>query len=67
MNNGRIPLWSYPKLSGTGFRAAQVNTADVSSNSDPLGRAITPDDNDSARSNTTKTTTSREKGKNLNK
>lgn len=67
LNNGRIPLWNYPKLSGTNFRSNQVNTADVSSNSDPLGRAITPDDNDSARSNTTKTTTSREKGKNLNK
>lgn len=67
LNNGRIPLWNYPKLSGTNFRSNQVNTADVSSNSDPLGRAITPDDNDSARSNTTKTTTPREKGKNLNK
>lgn len=67
LNNGRIPLWNYPKLSGTNFRSNQVNTADVSPNSDPLGRAITPDDNDSARSNTTKTTTPREKGKNLNK
>lgn len=67
MNNGRIPLWNYPKLSGTGFRAQQVNTSDVSSNSDPLGRAITPDDDASARSNTVKTTTPREKGKNMNK
>lgn len=64
---GRIPLWNYPKLSGTNFRSNQVNTADVSPNSDPLGRAITPDDDASARSNTIKTTTDREKGKDVNK
>lgn len=64
---GRIPLWNYPKLSGTNFRSNQVNTADVSPNSDPLGRAITPDDDASARSNTVKTTTDREKGKDINK
>lgn len=64
---GRIPIWNYPKLSGTNFRSNQVNTADVSPNSDPLGRAITPDDDASARSNTVKTTTDREKGKNVNK
>lgn len=63
---GRIPLWNYPKLSGTNFRSNQVNTADVSPNADPLGRAITPDDDASARSNTVKTTTDREKGKNIN-
>ena len=64
---GRIPLWNYPKLSGTNFRSNKVNTADVSPNSDPLGRAITPDDDASARSNTIKTTTDREKGKDVNK
>lgn len=63
---GRIPLTNYPKLSGTNFRSNKVNTADVSPNSDPLGRAITPDDDASARSNTVKTTTDEEKGKDLN-
>lgn len=64
--DGHIPLGNYPKLSGTQFDSTKVNTADVSPNSDPLGRAITPDGNKSARSNTVTTTTDREKGKNQN-
>jgi hypothetical protein len=48
---GRIPLWNYVKLSGTDFQGRKIDSSDVSSNSDPMGRALTPEDSEAARSN----------------
>ncbi len=49
--NGRLAAEGVPELSGTGFDAKVMDTSDVSSNTDPLGRSLTPEDSDSAKSN----------------
>ena len=51
---GRIPLGAYEKLSGTNFDTKEIDTSDVSSNDDPLGRALTPENNKSAQGNAIK-------------
>lgn len=47
----RLPAQGVQVLSGTNFQSKKVDTADVSSNSDPLGRSLAPEDSDSAKSN----------------
>lgn len=64
--NDRVPLGQLTSLSGTDFRSTKINTADTSSNSDPLGRSLTPEGGDMAKSNSNKTTGDQEKGKDLN-
>lgn len=58
--HGRPPNAAAPVLSGTGFLeanadAAQVDTENISPNSDSLGRSLAPPGGKSARSNATKT------------
>ena len=52
---GRFRPDSAPELSGTGFLGAsddvQVSTDEISPNSDPLGRSVTPDNAEAPRSN----------------
>jgi len=47
---------SSPELSGTGFYegSSNVDASNISPNSDPLGRSITPENSKSAKSNTVK-------------
>lgn len=54
--HGRPRPDSAPELSGTGFygKSANVDTDSVSPNSDPLGRSVTPDGSENARSNQVK-------------
>lgn len=62
---GKIP--SDPStLSGTNFQSTKINTADTTSNTDPLGRSLTPEGGDMAKSNANKTTKDQQKGKDLN-
>lgn len=62
---GKVP--SNPSaLSGTNFQATRINTADTTSNTDPLGRSLTPEGGDMAKSNANKTTKDQQKGKDLN-
>ena len=62
---GKIP--SDPSaLSGTNFQATKINTSDTTSNTDPLGRSLTPEGGDMAKSNANKTTKDQQKGKDLN-
>ena len=51
---GRLPPANAPQLSGTNFMDAGniIDTSDISSNSDPLGRALTGEGADTVRSNT---------------
>lgn len=63
----RIPSGNYVKLSGTNFQATKINTSDTTSNTDPLGRSLTPEGGDMAKSNSNKTTKDQQKGKDLNK
>jgi hypothetical protein len=53
---GRLPPDGAPTLSGTNFRTAGAtpDTSDVSPNSDPNGRALSPEGSAGARSNATK-------------
>lgn len=54
---GRIRPDDAPELSGTGFMSAPaigVDATKVSPNSDPLGRSLTPDGSDMAKSNSQK-------------
>lgn len=53
-------------LSGTNFQATKINTSDTTSNTDPLGRSLTPEGGDMAKSNANKTTKDQQKGKDLN-
>ena len=53
-------------LSGTNFQATKINTSDTTSNTDPLGRSLTPGGGDMAKSNANKTTKDQQKGKDLN-
>lgn len=51
----RLPPPSAPKLSGTGFNSKQeTKAADVSPNSDPLGRAVSPEGSKVAKDNKVK-------------
>lgn len=62
---GEVP--SNPSaLSGTNFQATRINTSDTTSNTDPLGRSLTPEGGDMAKSNSNKTTKDQQKGKDLN-
>ncbi|MBP5468409.1 MAG: hypothetical protein J6Z11_04110 [Candidatus Riflebacteria bacterium] len=62
---GKVP--SNPSnLSGTNFQSIKINTSDTTSNTDPLGRSLTPDGGDMAKSNANKTTKDQQKGKDLN-
>jgi hypothetical protein len=62
---GKVP--SNPSAhSGTNFQATRINTADTTSNTDPLGRSLTPEGGDMAKSNANKTTKDQQKGKDLN-
>jgi hypothetical protein len=63
---GKIPLGQVTALSGTNFQATKINTSDTTSNSDPLGRSLTPEGSDMAKSNSNKTTKDQQKGKDLN-
>lgn len=49
--NGELGSDSAPILSGTGFNSTKIDTSTVSPNSDPLGRSLTTEDAESARSN----------------
>lgn len=64
---GKLPLGQLPNLSGTNFQFTKINTSDTTSNSDPLGRSLTPEGSDMAKSNSNKTTKDQQKGKDLNK
>lgn len=62
---GKVP--SNPSaLSGTNFQARKINTTDTTSNTDPLGRSLTPEGGDMAKSNGNRTTKDQQKGKDLN-
>lgn len=63
----KVPTGNYAKLSGTNFQSTKINTSDTSSNTDPLGRSLTPEGGDMAKSNSNKTTKDQQKGKDLNK
>lgn len=62
---GKIPN-DPSALSGTLFMATKINTSDTTSNTDPLGRSLTPEGGDMAKSNANKTTKDQQKGKDLN-
>lgn len=62
---GKVPA-NPSKLSGTNFQATKINTSDTTSNTDPLGRSLTPEGGDMAKSNANKTTKDQQKGKDLN-
>lgn len=62
---GKLPN-QISSLSGTMFQATKINTADTTSNTDPLGRSLTPEGGDMAKSNSNKTTKDQQKGKDLN-
>ena len=62
---GKIPS-EISALSGTNFQATKINTSDTTSNTDPLGRSLTPEGGDMAKSNANKTTKDQQKGKDLN-
>ena len=62
---GKVPN-NPSNLSGTNFQATKINTSDTSSNTDPLGRSLTPEGGDMAKSNANKTTKDQQKGKDLN-
>lgn len=49
--NGKMGEDGAQVLSGTNFRSNKIDTTSVSPNSDPLGRSLTPDDGDMAKSN----------------
>ena len=63
----RIPPEGFTPLSGTNFQATKINTSDTTSNTDPLGRSLTPEGGDMAKSNANKTVTDQQRGKDLNK
>lgn len=59
MSYGRLPLPGAPPLSGTGFYqtgATGVATDNISPNSDPLGRSVSPSGSKTAKSNGVKNT-----------
>lgn len=62
---GKVPN-NPSSLSGTNFQATKINTSDTTSNTDPLGRSLTPEGGDMAKSNANKTTKAQQKGKDLN-
>lgn len=62
---GKVPN-NPSTLSGTNFQATRINTSDTTSNTDPLGRSLTPDNSDMAKSNGNRTTKDQQKGKDLN-
>ncbi len=62
----KIPPEGITPLSGTNFQATKINTSDTTSNTDPLGRSLTPEDNDMAKSNSNTTVTDQQRGKDLN-
>ena len=62
---GKVPA-NPSALSGTNFQATKINTSDTTSNTDPLGRSLTPEGGDMAKSNANKTTKAQQKGKDLN-
>ena len=62
---GKVPA-NPSTLSGTNFQATKINTSDTTSNTDPLGRSLTPEGGDMAKSNANKTTKDQQKGKDLN-
>lgn len=64
--NDRVPTGQISQLSGTNFQATKINTSDTSSNTDPLGRSLTPEGGDMAKSNSNTTTKDQQKGKDLN-
>ena len=47
----RLPALTAKKLSGTNFLSQKMDTSSVSPNSDPLGRSLSPEGSESARSN----------------
>lgn len=47
----RLPPEGAPVLSGTGFYTTKTNAADISSNSDPLGRSLSAPGSKAAKSN----------------
>lgn len=49
--HGGLSAEGVPQLSGTGFGSTKMDTSDVSSNDDPLGRSLTPEGSESAKSN----------------
>lgn len=52
---GRLRPDSAPELSGTGFmNSSPVDTSDVSTNDDPMGRSLTPEGGDATKSNAVK-------------
>lgn len=63
---GKIPTGQVSNLSGTNFQSTKINTSDTTSNTDPLGRSLTPEGGDMAKSNSNKTTKDQQKGKDLN-
>lgn len=63
----KVPTGQISSLSGTNFQSTKINTSDTSSNTDPLGRSLTPEGGDMAKSNSNKTTKDQQKGKDLNK
>lgn len=62
---GKVPS-KLSNLSGTNFQATKINTSDTTSNTDPLGRSLTPEGGGMARSNGNRTTKDQQKGKDLN-
>lgn len=62
---GKVPN-NPSSLSGTNFQATRINTSDTTSNTDPLGRSLTPEGGDMAKSNGNRTTKDQQKGKDLN-
>lgn len=62
---GKVPA-NPSNLSGTNFQATKINTSDTTSNTDPLGRSLTPEGSSMAKSNANKTTKDQQKGKDLN-
>lgn len=63
---GKVPTGQISNLSGTNFQSTKINTSDTTSNTDPLGRSLTPEGGDMAKSNSNKTTKDQQKGKDLN-
>jgi hypothetical protein len=51
---GTLPPAGTAQLSGTNFNSKKVDTSDVSSNSDPLGRSLVPEGSNNAKSNSVK-------------
>lgn len=64
--NDRVPTGQITQLSGTNFQSNKMNTTDTTSNTDPLGRSLTAEGGDMAKSNSNKTTKDQQKGKDLN-